>query len=236
MCYVLLSSIRKLKKVKNRKENISLPLQRTLICIFCFIMALRSVGFLRRNFSACSANAKTTIYTTMVRPVLEYASTVWDPVLKSDSQKLEKFQRSAARYIFNNYKRTPGTVTGLLDKLQWDSLEECRLVHRLTMLYKIQKGLMNLNPSNFFLTNQTVEREGTRGTKRDPTIILFLQIHFFQRLLASGTNYHQAWLMLRVSTFSIKVWSASCRLTHCRRLSLHCFYPVFNQFSLHVFS
>ena len=41
MFHVLLSFIRKLNKVTNRKENISLPLQRTLICIFCFIMALR---------------------------------------------------------------------------------------------------------------------------------------------------------------------------------------------------
>ena len=66
--------------------------------------------------------------TPMVRPVLEYASSVWDPTLQSDIQKLEKVQRSAARYIFNNYKMTPGTVTSLLDKLQWDSLEDRRLL------------------------------------------------------------------------------------------------------------
>ena len=123
--------------------------------------ANRSVGFLRRNFSACSAKAKATTYTTMVRPVLEYASTVWDPILKGDCQKLEKVQRSAARYIFNNYQRIPGTVTGLLEKLQWDTLEERRQVNRLNMFYKIQKGLVDLNPAQFFSRSDC----RTRGDK-----------------------------------------------------------------------
>ena len=123
--------------------------------------ANRSVGFLRRNFSSCTAKAKSTTYSTMVRPVLEYASSVWDPVLKSDINKIEKVQRSAARYIFNNYKMTPGTVTSLLDQLQWESLEERRLLLRLSMLYKIQNGLVDLNPSNFY--KQSDNR--TRGKK-----------------------------------------------------------------------
>jgi len=42
-----------------------------------------TLGFLRRNLQISSPSLmKTTAYTSLVRPVLEYASTVWDPYTK----------------------------------------------------------------------------------------------------------------------------------------------------------
>ena len=41
--------------------------------------ANKTLGFVRRNLGDCSAPVKTAAYTTMVRPRLEYSSTVWDP-------------------------------------------------------------------------------------------------------------------------------------------------------------
>jgi hypothetical protein len=41
--------------------------------------ASRTLGFLQRNLRGCKSNVKSTAYTTMVRPTLEYAGTVWDP-------------------------------------------------------------------------------------------------------------------------------------------------------------
>jgi len=38
-------------------------------------------GFLWRNLQISSPSLKTTAYTSLVRPVLEYASTVWDPYI-----------------------------------------------------------------------------------------------------------------------------------------------------------
>ena len=121
----------------------------------------RAVGFLRRNFSSCSSKAKANTYITMVRPVLEYASSVWDPHLIKDSQKLEKVQRSASRYVFNNYIRAPGPVTSLQQSLQWDTLEKRREISRLAMIYKIENELVDLNPSCFY--NKADSR--TRGIK-----------------------------------------------------------------------
>ena len=36
-------------------------------------------NFLRRNLSNCSPSVKASAYLTIVRPVLEYAASVWDP-------------------------------------------------------------------------------------------------------------------------------------------------------------
>ena len=86
-----------------------------------------------------------------MRPVLEYASVVWDPSLQKDKDKLEKIQKTAARYATNNYtQRTPGTVTSLLQQLQWESLEDRRSVARLQMLYKVNHQLVDLDPKKFY--------------------------------------------------------------------------------------
>ena len=46
--------------------------------------ANRSIRFLRHNFKNCTNDVKTATYTTMVRPVLDYASTVWYPHRQGD--------------------------------------------------------------------------------------------------------------------------------------------------------
>ena len=54
-------------------------------------------AFLQRNLSNCSRPVKEQAYKTYVRPILEYASTVWDPHTKELTSQLEMVQRRAAR-------------------------------------------------------------------------------------------------------------------------------------------
>ena len=65
--------------------------------------ANRTLGFLRRNFRQCTKEVKAATYSTMVRPVLDYASTVWDPHQQGDIKILEQVQRRAARYVYNDW-------------------------------------------------------------------------------------------------------------------------------------
>ena len=39
----------------------------------------RTLGFMRRNLFSCPQDVKEAAYKSMVRPILEYGSTVWDP-------------------------------------------------------------------------------------------------------------------------------------------------------------
>ena len=122
----------------------------------------KSLGFLRRNFWQCNSNIKSTMYTTLVRPVLEYASPVWNPSLQKNIHELEKVQRSAARFATNNYKeRTAGTMTRLLKSLKWDSLEYRRKQASVISLFRIVNNLVDIDSNYIQYTDSR-----TRGPKK----------------------------------------------------------------------
>ena len=54
--------------------------------------AKQTLGVIKRNLWACPARVKSLAYTSLVRPDLEYAATVWDPYAKKDKDKLERVQ------------------------------------------------------------------------------------------------------------------------------------------------
>ena len=112
--------------------------------------ASRMLGVVRRNLYNCPESVKETAYFSLVRPHTEYASVVWDPYQKNDKKRVERIQRSAARFVKSNYKRTKGTVTSLLSEIGWQSLEDRRRVARLTIMYKIVNEVDI--PSDCYLT------------------------------------------------------------------------------------
>ena len=67
--------------------------------------ANRTLGVLRRHLKGCSKSAKSTAYKALVRPRLEYCSSVWDPYHQTDKATLERVQRRAARFVTGDYKR-----------------------------------------------------------------------------------------------------------------------------------
>ena len=86
--------------------------------------ANRTLGFLRRNLSACLYDVKQSAYKGLVRPVLEYGSSVWDPSSILLQEELEKIQKRAARFVTGNYIYETGRMTGILEQLKWESLKK----------------------------------------------------------------------------------------------------------------
>ena len=50
----------------------------------------------------------------MVRPILEYGSSVWDPHPDKLQEELEKVQNRAARFVTRNYVYETGSMTNAL--------------------------------------------------------------------------------------------------------------------------
>ena len=58
-----------------------------------------TLGFLRRKLRVSNEETKPAAYFSMVRPILEYSSTIWSPYTNGYIHKIEMVQRRAARYV-----------------------------------------------------------------------------------------------------------------------------------------
>jgi hypothetical protein len=79
-----------------------------------------TLTILGRNMSRCPTTIKAQCYATLVRPILEYASTIWSPSKKDSINKVEAVQRRAARFATGDYQRTR-SVTAMLQQRQWQT-------------------------------------------------------------------------------------------------------------------
>ena len=62
--------------------------------------ANRTIRFLKRNLNIGSTTVKQSAYKALVRPLVEYASPVWDPYHRTEIDRIEMVQRRAARYMY----------------------------------------------------------------------------------------------------------------------------------------
>ena len=111
--------------------------------------ANRTLGFLRQNLFSCPQDVKEAAYKSMVRPILEYGSTVWDPHCNGLNDELENVQKRAARFVTRNYSYETGSMTGILEELKCETLQKRRKDNRLILLYKGLKGKARIPTDDF---------------------------------------------------------------------------------------
>ena len=104
--------------------------------------ANRVLGMLLKTFTSRDMNLWKLLYVSLVRPHLEFASTVWNPYLAGDIETLEKVQRRATRIppemrSFEYEDRL--TMWGLT------SLRERRVRGDLIQMYKVRNNIENIN-------------------------------------------------------------------------------------------
>ena len=86
----------------------------------------------------------------MVRPIMEYASAVWDPFYGKDIQQMEKVQCRAARWVLNDYRYT-SLVTLMLKQLSRPTLMLRHRISRLSILYKAIHQQLSLTIQSYYL-------------------------------------------------------------------------------------
>lgn len=135
----------------------------------------QTLGFLKRNLRINSPDLKAIAYKSLIRPTVEYVSTVWDPYTKQNRDRVEMVHRRAARYVLNNYDRS-ASVTEMLKQLDWDTLELRKKKSRQTMLYKMHHNLVAIDQQKCLKPAGRYSRHTHRLSYKVPT---------------SVTNYHQ---------------------------------------------
>ena len=106
------------------------------------------LGFIKRNIRTKNRDTKATAFKTLVRPHLEYCSSVWNPHTEKDKKKIEMVQRRAARYVLNDYNTT-SSVSAMLEELGWETLESRRQKLQLTLFFKIVNNLVDIPAANY---------------------------------------------------------------------------------------
>ena len=101
--------------------------------------ANKTLGFLKRNSIHCPPRTKETAYKALVRPTLEYCSSVWDPHTDKNTNTVEIDQRRAAHWVLNHFDRKD-SVTEMLSTLKLKTLESWRIIACLSILYKMPGG------------------------------------------------------------------------------------------------
>ena len=90
-----------------------------------------------------------------MRPHLEYAVQAWSPHLRKDIDAIESIQRRATK-LPNELKNLP--YEERCRKLGITSLEERRQRGDMIEVFKIMKGLENIDANTFFQRNENIRR------------------------------------------------------------------------------
>ena len=99
--------------------------------------AKRIINFLQRNLRGCTKSLKTKAYNTYVKPILNYASPIWNLVNNhSLTKQVKQVQRKAVHFVSSDWSwnSSPSEMIGALG---WNSLELLRKRSSLVMLHKI---------------------------------------------------------------------------------------------------
>ena len=73
-------------------------------CKKCHGKANKKLGFVKRKLGFnCPFEIKKLCYTTLVCPLLEYGTIVWNNYNRSNMQQLEAIQHRAIKYVINNH-------------------------------------------------------------------------------------------------------------------------------------
>ena len=77
------------------------------------------------------------IYTTFIKPLLEYEDVIWDKCTQYEKQELDKIQNEAARIASGTTKLV--SFNSLYNENCWETLETRRNNHKMTLFYQMTK-------------------------------------------------------------------------------------------------
>jgi hypothetical protein len=114
------------------------------------------VGIIKRTFSNMNKQIFLPIYKSLVRPILEYCSSIWFPIHKNEINEIEKIQKRATKLVYEIKNKS---YSERLKYLQLDTLHFRRLRNDIIQTFRIIKGIDKVSISDFFtLNNHSITR------------------------------------------------------------------------------
>ena len=129
----------------------------------------------------------------MIRPIIEYASTIWTPHLQKDILKLESVQRRSARFVLNDYARF-SSVTSMIQKLGWPTLKQRR--DNTNTYNKIIHNIVHINYSDVIIENTNPTRGHSQRFYVPRTKLNAYHYSFFPSTIRNGIFYQTVSFLL----------------------------------------
>jgi hypothetical protein len=79
--------------------------------------ANNTISFLKRNINISNKSIKEKVYVSLVRPTLEYASSVWDPYQQNDIHRWRWFKEGLHDMLLID--TTTSSVSSMIEQLEW---------------------------------------------------------------------------------------------------------------------
>ena len=146
------AELSKVTKEKDLGVVISSDLKPSLHCKEVMKTANKLVGFIGRTFEYKSEKVIRTLYNSLIRPHLEYCVQFWSPYYRKDIEKLERIQRRVTKMI-PRLRNKP--YEERLKEMNLFSLSRRRMRGDLIEVYKIFKGLDNINVNDYFTVDRS---------------------------------------------------------------------------------
>ena len=136
--------------------------------------ANQRIGLIRRCFTGLTNLKVRTLYGTIIRPILEYASPAWNPHLKKDINNLEKVQKRCLRLSSTE-------ITG------FDSLEFRRKFADLCEVYKFTHNMYKTDVNKMFSFSKIQLRGHSLKLEKSYSRTSLRQ-HFFSNRVVDAWN------------------------------------------------
>lgn len=117
--------------------------------------ANQMLGIIKHSFSNLNTEKFKILYKSYVRPHLEYAVQAWSPHLRKDIEAIERVQRRATK-LPSELKDLP--YEERCKRLGITPLEERRQRGDMIEVFKIMKGIENIDANTFFQRNENTRR------------------------------------------------------------------------------
>ena len=143
------------------------------------------IGIIKRHFTNLSTTIFLPLYKALIRPLLEYCSSIWTPILIADSIEIEKVQRRATKLVYNVRNLS---YENRLKELKLDSIKFRRRRTDILQVYRIVHGIDNIPLDNFFEINSDTRTRGHNFKLKKVRINTRIRQHSFSQRTINDWN------------------------------------------------
>jgi hypothetical protein len=144
-------TITMIDRVRDLGVEIQSDLEPTAHIIDITFKAQKKINLLMRVLKSKKPSVYRKAFISLVRPILEYASSVWCPSYAKDVTMLENIQKSFSRRVFAKCGLSRCEYADRLKFLKLSKLSDRRLYIDLILTFKILTCNIDLNVDDFFV-------------------------------------------------------------------------------------